>query len=475
MNQPENFAEKLNGIYSYFLWVKDCVENTNVFDELYKDIFQKNMTDMSTQIIDLGVAIGYDKDKPTKKPQLFLFSTDDRLEEAENKLANFNGIHTVQATSKKVFTLLSNYWKSLGFNFIDKFEVEAGYFGVKVTFSLQFKDTFGSFSSDGKETLKEINEEIRKKMSSSYETLDIDNRWFLKDTDNNRSKLLSELGDTFGKDSLQGLDISTHKGNIYLDKIKFFIKYENIKAMEEEFLTDPPKFVEVEKKDVADKKRELLDKISDVSSLFFLFQNLYDHADDNEQKFNLEESSELYMHSLETAHIKIVELLGVKTEVESYVDSRYQKERAKNLRIREIESELKEKGSIDELRDNLKLIESKILEWWEMEHFHYISNVSVSKFGDLSATLSLGIDNMFETHEDISEKAEKLKNNGFDIVDINKTPKLLFSQKSLDRLSDILEIRFPHVRIISTSTSMNGNRQSILETVTIVLSGTQGI
>lgn len=144
-------------------------------------------------------------------------------------------------------------------------------------------------------------------------------------------------------------------------------------------------------------------------------------------------------------------LLGIPTQSEADIEERHATVRAGNIRIRELEAQLGKEQSPEFTKMGLKLLDERINDWWKLEGFGHVSEVS---FGAYRCTAKLSchlFGNFSVTQSDtpISDKERKvqwrqsLRDRGFVLTDGDRNISVLDCDASRKTLMDLIRKRLP--------------------------------
>ena len=125
--------------------------------------------------------------------------------------------------------------------------------------------------------------------------------------------------------------------------------------------SDDPTLVSLDKKE----KKELLKEVKDG---YHAYSELYNRLEND----NLDIGMKNILCSLAETHtVKMIDMLGHKSELAKEYNQRFEDIRATNIQNRELRKQLGEKASPEDVRECLKNIDDNIRKWWKKNGLGY--------------------------------------------------------------------------------------------------------
>jgi len=149
-------------------------------------------------------------------------------------------------------------------------------------------------------------------------------------------------------------------------------------------------------------------------------------------------------------------LLGVATDSAAEMENRFARVRAANMRIHELEAQLGTAQGPDVTKACLRMLDTQLNSWWDLEGFGHISDIAFGKHGcKVKFSCSLFGDFSFQSETPVSDKErramwhESLKERGFVLDQEDRDWDIRDCDESREALLKLFALRLPSAKVIS--------------------------
>lgn len=206
-----------------------------------------------------------------------------------------------------------------------------------------------------------------------------------------------------------------------------------------------------------DDQRAVLSK--ELQEHLFAMGHLYSSLQKNEPLAREMVRNILYLGEARIA--KVAKFTQIELDSEKEREERYSRMRALNERIRELEQELGQSGTVSQTQAHLKLLAQGVESWWRKEGLGYSRELYFKESGAIKVELScLGTGDFLILDSDtpVSDKeakrlwVQRLKEKGLVLADSNRSDvEVVDCDQSHAVLNAMVTSRFPSARIISST------------------------
>lgn len=191
-------------------------------------------------------------------------------------------------------------------------------------------------------------------------------------------------------------------------------------------------------------------------------------------------SPELTRNVLGVAEYELCDLaqtLGVATDTTARIEERHAQLRTANLRIRALEAQLGQAQSPELTQAALKILEARLNEWWDLEGFGHISELSFGPYG-CRARFSchlFGDFSLTRSETPVSDKERKalwhadLRQRGFSLLDDGREVELADLDSCRQALIALFRHRLPTAKVMSFDNHLRHGTDFVLRDVTVMI------
>jgi hypothetical protein len=172
----------------------------------------------------------------------------------------------------------------------------------------------------------------------------------------------------------------------------------------------------------------------------------------------------LWLNQSRNQHL--ANLLNIELESASEREEQLARMRLLNSRIRELEGELGKSGTIEQTVEHIKTMMKILDAWWDKEGFAHISDVNITKWGNVEITFScslFGEFRMISSDTPVSDKVNRaawhqsIADRGFRLAKEpgERDPVLVDCDQNKEALKNLFANAFPSGTILETTNYAN--------------------